>query len=369
MQTINIAGAGGIGRAAALIALNGLKREFKVVVGDKSETALKSLRAFCHDHPNLKTYILDTEKDLSDIFSVSDVVLDCLPGALAPAIARLALKHGCHYANLTEYVAETDEIKKMARDAETGFILQTGLAPGYINVLGMKLLNEFRSKYQVDKVEDLQMKVGALTRTAIAPHFYGFTWSPIGVATEYVKDAVVLRDHRVVTVTALSEIQKLMIQGEWYEANYTSGGAADLPEALSDVVRNLDYRTLRYPGHYEWVKNVLETAPVGEDRIQYLQKTMLDSIPMYEDDLVLLYVHVTGYDHNGRLRRLDKTIEVEAMELDGRRLTAIQSTTAGPLIQSALMLLEGKHQGVVLQSMIDPEAFLSGEVVQRVYGQ
>lgn len=369
MKTIHIAGAGGIGKAAALIALYGLNEEYRVLIGDRSESALSQAMAFCQNHKNLETYVLDTNLDLNAYFEKSDVVLDCLPGSLAPVIAQLALNNNCHYANLTEYVEETEKIQAMAEGANTGFILQTGLAPGYINVIGMKLFNDFKATHGVEKVEDIQMKVGALTKTAIAPHFYGFTWSPVGVATEYVKDAIVLRDHKVVNVTALSEIQKLMIEGEWYEASYTSGGAADLPEALKDQVRHLDYRTLRYPGHYDWVKYILESAPVGEDRIAYLQKTMLDSIPMYDDDLVLLYVHVTGHDANGVLRRMDKTIEVRAMELAGQRLTAIQSTTAGPLIQSALMLMTNKYKGVVLQSMIDPEEFLSGEVVTTVYGQ
>lgn len=369
MAVINIVGAGGIGRAAALIALHATSDNIKVYLGDISDRALKSATKFCLNHESLHTYNMEEGQDLSSIFNESDVVLDCLPGSFAPRIAELAIKHTCHYANLTEYVAETESIKAMAKNAETGFILQTGLAPGYINVLGMKLFNDFKDKYNVDKVDDLQMKVGALTRTAVAPHFYGFTWSPIGVATEYVKDAVVVRNHQVVSVTALSEIQKLMIEGEWYEANFTSGGAADLPDALKDKVRNLDYRTLRYPGHYEWVKYILESAPVGLDRIEYLQKTMLDSIPMYEDDLVLLYCHVTGLDDAGMLRRLDKTIEVRPIDFAGQKLTAIQATTAGPLIESALMLLKGDRKGVVLQSEIDPEKFLNGDVVTQVYGK
>ena len=47
------------------------------------------------------------------------VMLDCLPGSLAPAMARLCIQYGLHYANLTEYVKETKEIIDMASDAET----------------------------------------------------------------------------------------------------------------------------------------------------------------------------------------------------------------------------------------------------------
>jgi saccharopine dehydrogenase-like NADP-dependent oxidoreductase len=71
-----------------------------------------------------------------------EIILDCLPGSQAPRIAG-AKDYELHYANLTEYVAETEKIKTLAKDATTGFILQTGLAPGYIDLLANGLFNNF----------------------------------------------------------------------------------------------------------------------------------------------------------------------------------------------------------------------------------
>ena len=73
-------------------------------------------------------------KEMEDIFTKGDVLLDCLPGSLAPKMARYAKDFKMHYVNLTEYVAETNEIIALAKNAETGFVLQSGLAPGYINL-------------------------------------------------------------------------------------------------------------------------------------------------------------------------------------------------------------------------------------------
>lgn len=368
MATIHICGAGGIGRAAAQIAMTSLPELEKVIVGDRSQSALDSLQSFVEDPTKLETYILDFDSDVSSYFEQSDVVLDCLPGSLAPKVARLCLDHRCHYANLTEYVAETAAIREMAEDAETGFILQTGLAPGYINVLAHGLFNKFCEENNVDKADSVSMKVGALTRNAVAPHFYGFTWSPIGVATEYVKDAEILRNHRVQRIQALSNIESVLIDGEWYEDNYTSGGAADLPEAFKDKVRDLDYRTLRYPGHYSWVKKIMDQAPSTDERISFLENTMLNEIPAYDEDVVIVYCQVTGKDTNGTLKAIDKSIKVFSTDFGKQRLTAIQATTAGPLIQCAQMLLEGNLTGIVLQSSLDPKKFLSGDIVKKIYG-
>ena len=95
---------------------------------------------------------------------------------------------------------------------------------------------------------------------------------------------------------------------------------------------------------------------------------MLRAVPSVEDDLVLVHASVDGFDSNGRRRMIEKAYFVEPLEINGHCLRAIQTTTAAPLCQSAMMLLTGEHKGVILQSQIDPKAFLSGNFVARVYG-
>jgi hypothetical protein len=64
------------------------------------------------------------------------------------------------------------KIKTLAKDATTGFILQTGLAPGYID-LRKRTFQQFCTDFKVDSVTNLELKVG--TKHAVAPHYYGFT--------------------------------------------------------------------------------------------------------------------------------------------------------------------------------------------------
>lgn len=272
-----------------------------------------------------------------------------------------------HYANLTEYVAETDEIMALAADADTGFVLQTGLAPGYINVLAMSLYRQFVNSYENEKVERIGMKVGALTAHAHAPHFYGFTWSPIGVATEYVKSSRVIRDFEITEKPALSSREKIIIGARTYEADLTSGGAADLPDFFQGKARTLDYKTLRYVGHYDWVESLVRKLPKDPNLPNTLQDVMLQSIPSVEDDMVLVHASVDGFDASGRRRMLEKAFFVEPLDINGQHLRAIQTTTAAPLCESAMMLAKGGLRGVVLQSQIDPCEFLKGSFVSRVY--
>ncbi|MBX3267384.1 MAG: saccharopine dehydrogenase NADP-binding domain-containing protein [Acidobacteria bacterium] len=373
-KTIFIAGSGGIGEAAALLLREWSDDGLSIILGDINEGSLAKAKDFVTSGSSrttaVETVLMPREgesDEMREAFERADVLLDCSPGGQAPRMAGYAKEFGMHYANLTEYVAETDAIIELAKDAETGFILQTGLAPGFINVQAMALYREFVSKFENEIVERVAMKVGALTAHAHEPHYYGFTWSPIGVATEYVKDSRVIRDFKIAERPALSSRETIVIGARTYEADLTSGGAADLPDFFAGKAREVDYKTLRYPGHYDWVESIVETLPKNESLPDRLQELMIQAIPSVEDDLVVVHASVDGFDSNGRRRMLEKAYFVEPLEINGKRLRAIQTTTAGPLCQSAMMLLTGKYKGVVLQSQIDPADFMRGRFVADIY--
>ena len=236
-----------------------------------------------------------------------------------------------------------------------------------MDVLAHGLFEKFCKKFQVEKVESVCMKVGALTQNAFPPHFYGFTWSPVGVATLYLKPAKVIRDYRTVIRASLSERSRIMIDGVDYEEDLTSGGAADFPEVLAGKTRDPDYKTLRYPGHYEWIESLLKGIPRGAGEVEKLQKEMEEMIPMVEEDLVVIYASVIGKDANGRLRNMEKSYRIPPLEINGKRLRAIQATTTAGLVESARLLLSGKYKGCIQQSNIDYDDFMNGPFVSAIY--
>ncbi|HFE64506.1 MAG TPA: hypothetical protein ENK14_08865 [Caldithrix sp.] len=242
-----------------------------------------------------------------------------------------------------------------------------GRAPGFVDVLAHGLFEKFCKKFQVEKVESGCMKVGALTQNAFPPYFYGFTWSPVGVATLYLKPAKVIRDYRTVIRASLSERSRIMIDGVDYEEDLTSGGAADFPEVLAGKTRDPDYKTLRYPGHYEWIESLLKGIPRGAGEVKKLQKEMEEMIPMVEEDLVVIYASVIGKDANGRLRSMEKSYRIPPLEINGKRLRAIQATTTAGLVESARLLLSGKYKGCIQQSNIDYDDFMNGPFVSAIY--
>lgn len=375
-HTIVIAGAGGIAEAAGLLLMEWSEIPPSLFIGNRTPAKAKKVAQWIMEGTTKPCSVEDfhlPEEGLTEemkyIFQKADILLDCLPGSMAPKMAQFAKDFQMHYANLTEYVAETEAIMALAKGAKTGFILQTGLAPGYIDLLAHGLFQQFCNDYKVDKADKLELKVGALTNHAVAPHYYGFTWSPVGVATEYLKDAIVLRDFKKTSLPSLSERATIIIDGIAYEDDLTSGGAADLPDALSGKVRSLDYKTLRHPGHYAWIEEQLTLLENTTDTIKSLQEKMETVIPHIEDDQIILYAAVEGKDATGILRRREIAKRIFSQKVGKHQLRAIQTTTATPLVQAAQLLLETPQEGLVLQSQIDPIPFLNGNYILPVYGK
>lgn len=374
-KNICIVGGGGIGRAAGLILKEWGNFVDTIYIGDAIPATAKSavdwIEKGSYENRNVEAFSMPlegTNDEFNKVLKKSHIVLDCLPGCEAPRIAKLAKNNRLEgYVNLTEYVKETNEIMDMSRDSETAFLLQTGLAPGAINVVANGLYNKFCEDFGVEKADRLSMKVGALTKNAVEPHYYGFTWSEIGVATEYLEPATVIRDFVKAERPSLTERSNLVIDGVTYEEALTSGGTADLPDALQGKVRNLDYKTLRYPGHYEWIDELLKEIPEGNERVEKLQAKMQERVPRCESDVVILYASAQGHDKDNNLRVLEKSYRIEPFEINNTKLRAIQISTAIPLVESAGMVASENYKGLITQSMIPPARFMNGRFVSKVY--
>ncbi len=175
---IIIAGAGGLAEAVGLLLMEWSEVTPSLFIGNRTLSKARKVARWIEEgstkKAEIKAFLLpenDNTDEMQELFLKGDIILDCLPGSQAPKIAQFAKDFGMHYANLTEYVDETEKIMKLASDAKTGFVLQTGLAPGYIDLLAHGLFQQFCSDYRVNSVHTLEFKVGALTKHAAAPHY------------------------------------------------------------------------------------------------------------------------------------------------------------------------------------------------------
>jgi saccharopine dehydrogenase-like NADP-dependent oxidoreductase len=353
MMRIALLGAGHIGQTIAT--LLGETGDYRVSVYDKSAGALAKIAA-----KNTTTHTLNTESAdvLTPALAEQDLVINALPYFLAAATAASAKAAGCHYFDLTEDIAATRAIKDLAKDAQTAFMPQCGLAPGFIGIVAHHLAQSF------DTIADVKMRVGALPAFPTNALKYNLTWSVDGLINEYCHPCEAIRDGKRIDVLALEGLEHFALDGVEYEAFNTSGGLGTLCETLEGRVRSLDYKSVRYPGHRDLMTMLLEDLRLKDDQ-ETLKDIMRRSIPTTMQDVVLVFVTVSGERHGSLVQEVFAR-KIFADRTLGQALSAIQITTAAGICAAVDLFREGHlpRQGFIRQEQIALPLFLKNRFGQ-----
>ena len=341
-------GAGHIGHTIASL-LSGCG-DYQVKVVDRSADALKAL-----SHLPLQTAVLDTA-DASALRAClvgQEVVINALPYHLATLVASAALAAGCHYFDLTEDVSATREIMRLAEGASTAFMPQCGLAPGFIGIVAHHLSQKF------SRLHEVKMRVGALPAFPTNTLKYNLTWSVDGLINEYCHPCEAIRDGAIIEVLPLEGLEHFSLDGTEYEAFNTSGGLGTLCETWAGRVRNLDYKSVRYPGHQALMKMLLEDLQLKSDQ-QTLKDILRRSVPATMQDVVLIFVTVSGL-RAGQLVQEVFARKIFADRSETTPLSAIQITTAAGICAAVDLFREGKlpQRGFIRQEQVELPAFLA----------
>ncbi|MCF6807998.1 saccharopine dehydrogenase NADP-binding domain-containing protein [Thiotrichales bacterium 19S9-12] len=350
MHHILILGSGKIGTlVASLLANSG---DYEVFLGDLKQP---------EKTPQTKTKITTFACDVNDQSHLENLVqkykinsvVSCLPYFCNPIIAKLAQAHKLNYFDLTEDVEVTKKVRELATNKETVFIPQCGLAPGFISIVANDLIKRF------DSIDHVKMRVGALPLNASNPLQYALTWSTDGVINEYGNPCEVLINNEKTLVPALQGLEEIKLDGLTYEAFYTSGGVGSLIDTYQDKVKNMDYKTMRYPGHCEKMQFLMDELHLNEKR-DVLKNILEDIIPETKRDVVLVYVSVLG-TIDGKLMEENYAEKFYPRQLMGQTFSAIQMTTASGICAAIdLAVIDKTLKGpIATQEKINLNDFLA----------
>jgi saccharopine dehydrogenase-like NADP-dependent oxidoreductase len=358
MQSIVIVGAGKIGSMIAELLVG--CGDYEVTVLDRSQAQLDRLETAL---PVTKVATDITQgAALRKILHGKFAVLSAAPYHATRLIAEAAKDAGAHYLDLTEDVASTRVVKQLAAGARTAFIPQCGLAPGFITIVASDLASRFQ------QLHDLRMRVGALPKFPSNALNYNLTWSTDGVINEYCEPCEAIVNGQRRETQPLEELEEFSLDGILYEAFNTSGGLGTLCETLEGKVRNLNYRTIRYPGHAAIMKALLNDLRL-RDRRELLKDILENAVPITLQDVVIVFVTVSGMRH-GQLMQETYANKIYAAPVGGRVRSAIQITTAGGICAVLDMLSAGvlPRSGLIRQEEIGLQAFLANRF-GRCYAQ
>ena len=356
MKQVAIVGAGKIGHMIADLLIH--SGDYQVAVIDKSVDQLERLKV-ASPVECLAIDVNDPEavaKALRGRFAV----LSAAPFQVTGKIAEAAAMAGVHYLDLTEDVANTRRVRALAATAKTAFIPQCGLAPGFITIVGYDLAKKF------DQLQDVRLRVGALPQYPSNALNYNLTWSTDGVINEYCEPCEEIANGELVNAPPLEEREEFSLDGVTYEAFNTSGGVGTLCETLRGKVRNLNYRTIRYPGHAAIRKALLQDLRLRERR-DVLKDILEHSLPTTLQDVVIVFVTVTGMK-KGRLVQETYANKIYGQTINDVERSAIQLTTAAGIC-GVLDLLAHKRlpqQGFIRQEDVPLQDFLANRF-GRIY--
>ncbi len=359
MHRVLVLGAGKIGSLiSGLLAESG---GYKVQLADvDGEHAAAVARA--HGVANLESHAVDARnaKALERHLSAHpvDALISSLPYYCNTGVAAAARQAGAHYFDLTEDVEVTRSVRRIAEGARQAFVPQCGLAPGFISIAANELITHF------DTLRAVKLRVGALPQHPNNVLKYSLTWSTEGLINEYGNPCEAIVDGRRIEVAPLEGLEEIEIDGTAYEAFNTSGGLGSLAETSGKSCEHMTYKTIRYPGHCQQMRLLMNDLKLNQDR-PTLKRILESAVPQTLQDVVIVYAAVTGIQ-DGELREENYVNKVYPQVIAGRLWSAIQVTTAAGITSVVDLVLAGgeRYQGFVAQ-----EQFRLPEILANRFGR
>ncbi len=279
-------------------------------------------------------------------------VINAGPFQLNLAAATAAAATGAHYLDLSEDLASSRAVRDIAAKSNCAFLPQCGLAPGFISIAARELARKF------DQLQQIHLRVGALPRYPANALKYNLTWSTEGLINEYCNPCEAIVDGEMVELRPLEGLESFSLDGIEYEAFNTSGGLGSLRETFAGKVRELNYRSIRYPGHRNIMRILLEDLKLKQQRAN-LREIFEFALPHTSQDVVVILVSVSGM-REGRLEQLSWTNRIAHRKINGRPWSAIRLTTAAGVCAAMDLLAQGKlpGKGLIRQEDIPFQDFI-----------
>src|SRR4051812_18103469 len=290
-----------------------------------------------------------------------DAAISCVTYFHNLSLARAAIEARTNFCDLGGNNTVVDAelaLDAEARDAGVNIIPDCGLAPGMVSVLAAHGAARF------PHLDELHIRVGGLPQQPRPPLDYQIVFSVEGLINEYVERARVIRGGRIIEVESMTEVEALDFPEPFgrMEAFQTSGGTSTLPETFTGRVAELDYKTIRYPGHCERFRLLIDLGLCDSNAInvdgasvpprRMLGELLYRHLPADEPDVVLIRLEFVGRlneDEDAAGRNSDEPARVSRLRYDiidrfdaRTGLSAMQRTTAFPASVIAQMMARGE---------------------------
>ena len=316
-----------------------------IAIADSNKKTIESAKKSLNN-TKLVFQKLDVEKtrDIQECFNNYDIAISAVPYKFNFKLAKIAIETKTHFLDLggnNDIVEKERSLFNKARKKEVTLIHDCGLAPGLSSVIVRDIIE------QMNTLKYVKIRVGGLPVNPKHPLNYQIVFSPNGLINEYVEDALILENGKIIKKKSMTELEKIKFPKPFgiMEAFLTSGGCSTLPYTYKDKIDYLDYKTIRYPGHCEMFKPLLDFGLASEKKIDIGEKIIVPrdllitylnkNLPKNEKDVVLLKVFSKGIKD-------EKPVDIEYTMIDyydkKNNITSMMRTTGYPTSIIAQMI-------------------------------
>ena len=247
MKKIIVLGAGMVGSAMAL----DLAGKYDVTAADIDKDALQRLS---DRYSNIWTKVADLSdrSKLAQMVEPFDIVVNAVPGFMGFETLRTIIEAGKDVVDISFFPEDPLVLDALAREREVTAIMDCGVAPGMDNII----LGYYNTQFEVDFFECL---VGGLPKVRKWPFAYKAPFSPMDVIEEYTRPARYVENGHIITRPALTDPELVEFEGIGTLESFNTDGLRSIIDTMSHIP-NMKEKTLRYPGHIEYMRVLRETG-------------------------------------------------------------------------------------------------------------
>jgi len=288
MSNIYVLGAGMVGSAMAI----DLAKKHHVIISDISSEVLSRV---VEKEPSLKSEILDVTdtKDLASKIKDADLVLSAVPGFLGFETLKKIILQGKNTVDISFFPENALELNQLALENNITAIVDCGVAPGMDNVI----LGYYNQTHDLDFFECL---VGGLPKVKKWPFCYKAPFSPVDVIEEYTRPARYIENGELIVRPPLTDCEFVEFDKVGTLESFNSDGLRSIIHTMPHI-KNMKEKTLRYPGHVEYVRVLKESGffhdePIfenGQSALDVTSKILFKEWKLNENEEELTVMRVT----------------------------------------------------------------------------
>ena len=365
-MNILVLGAGMMGRAI-VFDLATFSNFSNITLADNNNKTLNDAEKFLKNKDiNFEKLDVNNSNQINKKFKQTDIIVSAIPYNFNYNLTKIAIHTKTNFIDLggnNIIVEKQRSLNQKAKNAKVTVIPDCGLAPGLVSIITRDIVD------YCDSVDYVKLRVGGLPKNPIPPFNYQFVFSPNGLINEYTEDAIILDNKKIIYKKSMTEIEKISFPKPFgdMEAFITSGGCSTLPYTFKSKIKYLDYKTIRYLGHCEKFKLLLDLGlgydkPININGFKIIPREILINlleklIPVTGEDVVLLKVFAKGVKNNKKSKIKYTMIDYFDKK---NNITAMMRTTSYPVSIITQMIEQkiiNKNGVFTVEKIVNPQYF------------